>query len=74
MVPFTIWGAIDSTVAQAIAQAVYDFDSELILVGLANTLLISEAEKLVYTQLLKFLLIADTRIMVNWSIIVKMMR
>ena len=40
-------GAIDSTVAQAIAQAVYDFDSELILVGLANTLLISEAEKLV---------------------------
>ncbi|MCH8651517.1 5-oxoprolinase subunit PxpA [Staphylococcus lugdunensis] len=39
-------GAIDSTVAQAIAQAVYDFDSELILVGLANTLLISEAEKI----------------------------
>ena len=31
---------------RAIAQAVYDFDKSLVLVGLSNTLLISEAEAL----------------------------
>lgn len=38
-------GARDKDIAHAIAQAVYDFDPELIYVGLSNTLLISEAEK-----------------------------
>ena len=37
-------GARDKTIAHAIAQAVYDFDPELIFVGLSNTLLISEAQ------------------------------
>ena len=37
-------GAKDKNIAHAIAQAVYDFDSSLILVGLSNSLLISEAE------------------------------
>ncbi|PTE68043.1 LamB/YcsF family protein [Staphylococcus devriesei] len=37
-------GARDKTIARAIAQAVYDFDPELIFVGLSNTLLISEAQ------------------------------
>lgn len=37
-------GAKDKDIAHAIAQAVYDFDSSLILVGLSNSLLISEAE------------------------------
>ncbi|AID42623.1 5-oxoprolinase subunit PxpA [Staphylococcus xylosus] len=37
-------GARDKAVAQAIAQAVYDFDESLIFVGLSNTLLISEAK------------------------------
>ena len=37
-------GARDSKIAHAIAQAVYDFDSELVFVGLSNTLLITEAE------------------------------
>ena len=39
-------GAKDKTIASAIAQAVYDFDKTLVFVGLANTLLISEAEKI----------------------------
>ena len=39
-------GAKDKNIAHAIAQAVYDFDSSLILVGLSNTLLITEAESL----------------------------
>lgn len=38
-------GAKDEAIANAIAKAVYDFDSSLVFVGLANTLLISEAEK-----------------------------
>ena len=37
-------GARNKEIAHAIAQAVFDFDSNLIFVGLANTLLISEAE------------------------------
>ncbi|MCJ1656223.1 5-oxoprolinase subunit PxpA [Staphylococcus sp. NRL 16/872] len=37
-------GAKDKDIAHAIVQAVYDFDSSLILVGLSNSLLISEAE------------------------------
>ncbi|ANZ32487.1 5-oxoprolinase subunit PxpA [Staphylococcus carnosus] len=37
-------GARDKDIAHAIAQAVYDVDPSLILVGLSNTLLISEAE------------------------------
>ncbi|WP_251520338.1 MULTISPECIES: 5-oxoprolinase subunit PxpA [Staphylococcus] len=37
-------GARDAAIAKAIAQAVYDFDSSLIYVGLSNTLLISEAK------------------------------
>ena len=36
-------GARNKEIAHAIAQAVFDFDSNLIFVGLANTLLISEA-------------------------------
>ncbi|WP_145519529.1 5-oxoprolinase subunit PxpA [Staphylococcus warneri] len=39
-------GAEDKSIASAIAQAVYDFDKTLVFVGLANTLLISEAKKL----------------------------
>lgn len=39
-------GAKNKEIAQAIAQAVYDFDKSLVLVGLFNTLLISEAEAL----------------------------
>ncbi|MEW4416484.1 5-oxoprolinase subunit PxpA [Staphylococcus capitis] len=39
-------GAKNKEIAQAIAQAVYDFDKSLVLVGLSNTLLISEAETL----------------------------
>ncbi|MCD8862955.1 5-oxoprolinase subunit PxpA [Staphylococcus arlettae] len=39
-------GARDSEIAQAIAQAVYDVDNTLIFVGLSNTLLISEAQKI----------------------------
>ena len=39
-------GAKNKEIAQAIAQAVYDFDKSLVLVGLSNTLLISEAEAL----------------------------
>ncbi|MEX2947437.1 5-oxoprolinase subunit PxpA [Staphylococcus warneri] len=39
-------GAKDKSIASAIAQAVYDFDKTLIFVGLANTLLISEAKKI----------------------------
>ncbi|MCU5746419.1 5-oxoprolinase subunit PxpA [Staphylococcus sp. SQ8-PEA] len=38
-------GARDENIAKAIAQAVFDFDSSLIFVGLSNTVLISEAEK-----------------------------
>ncbi|MDY5059228.1 5-oxoprolinase subunit PxpA [Staphylococcus simulans] len=37
-------GARDKDIAHAIAQAVYDVDPSLILVGLSNTLLVSEAE------------------------------
>ncbi|MHD0396762.1 5-oxoprolinase subunit PxpA [Staphylococcus simulans] len=37
-------GARDKAIAHAIAQAVYDVDPSLILVGLSNTLLVSEAE------------------------------
>lgn len=37
-------GARNKDIAQAIAQAVYDFDPSLIFVGLSNTLLISEAK------------------------------
>ena len=44
MVPFIKWGLEIKEIAHAIAQAVFDFDSNLIFVGLANTLLISEAE------------------------------
>ena len=40
------YGCKDKNIAHAIAQAVYDFDSSLILVGLSNTLLITEAESL----------------------------
>lgn len=39
-------GAKDKSIASAIAQAVYDFDKTVVFVGLANTLLISEAKKL----------------------------
>lgn len=39
-------GAKDKSIANAIAQAVYDFDKTLVFVGLANTLLISEAKKI----------------------------
>lgn len=39
-------GAKNKEIAQAIAQAVYDFHKSLVLVGLSNTLLISEAEAL----------------------------
>lgn len=39
-------GAKDKSIASAIAQAVYDLDKTLVFVGLANTLLISEAKKL----------------------------
>ncbi|MBF2261589.1 5-oxoprolinase subunit PxpA [Staphylococcus capitis] len=39
-------GAKNKEIAQAIALAVYDFDKSLVLVGLSNTLLISEAEAL----------------------------
>lgn len=39
-------GAKNKEIAQAIAQAVYDFDKSLVLVGLSNTLLISKAETL----------------------------
>lgn len=39
-------GAKNKEIAQAIAQAVYDFDKSLVLIGLSNTLLISEAEAL----------------------------
>lgn len=39
-------GAKDKSIASAIAQAVYDFDKTLVFVGLANTLLISEAKKI----------------------------
>ena len=39
-------GAKNKEIAQAIAQAVYDFDKSVVLVGLSNTLLISEAEAL----------------------------
>ncbi|MDN8704995.1 LamB/YcsF family protein, partial [Staphylococcus aureus] len=39
-------GAKDQNIARAIAQAVYDFDASLVLVGLSNTLLITEAEAL----------------------------
>ena len=42
-------GARNKDIAHAIAQAVYDFDPELIYVGLSNTLLISEAEKVSLT-------------------------
>ena len=35
-------GARNKEIAHAIAQAVFDFDSNLIFVGLANTLLISK--------------------------------
>lgn len=38
-------GARDKDIARTIAQAVYDFDSSLVFVGLANTLLISEAKE-----------------------------
>ena len=44
MVLFYQMGARNKEIAHAIAQAVFDFDSNLIFVGLANTLLISEAE------------------------------
>ncbi|PTJ02496.1 LamB/YcsF family protein [Staphylococcus simulans] len=37
-------GAREKDIAHAIAQAVYDVDPSLILVGLSNTLLVSEAE------------------------------
>lgn len=37
-------GARNKGIANAIAQAVYDFNKELIYVGLSNTLLISEAQ------------------------------
>lgn len=39
-------GARDKDIAHAIAQAVYDFDESLYYVGLSNTLLISEAQKI----------------------------
>lgn len=39
-------GARDKDIAHAIAQAVYDVDPSLILVGLSNTLLVSEAESI----------------------------
>ncbi|MCS5349248.1 5-oxoprolinase subunit PxpA [Staphylococcus aureus] len=37
-------GAKDKVIARVIAQAVYDFDPSLVLVGLANSFLISEAK------------------------------
>ncbi|MEB8124723.1 5-oxoprolinase subunit PxpA [Staphylococcus succinus] len=39
-------GARDKDIAHAIAQGVYDFDESLYYVGLSNTLLISEAQKI----------------------------
>ncbi|MDT3959397.1 5-oxoprolinase subunit PxpA [Staphylococcus kloosii] len=39
-------GARDEEIAHAIAQAVHDFDTSLIFVGLSNTLLISKAKEL----------------------------
>ena len=39
-------GAKNKEIAQAIAQAVYDLNKSVVLVGLSNTLLISEAEAL----------------------------
>lgn len=39
-------GAKDKNIARAITKAVVDFDSELKFVGLANSLLITEAEKM----------------------------
>ncbi|PHK49707.1 5-oxoprolinase subunit PxpA [Staphylococcus edaphicus] len=38
-------GARDKDIAHAIAQAVYDFDPEIIYIGLSNTFLISEAKR-----------------------------
>lgn len=37
-------GAKNKAIAKAIAKAVYDFDSAIVLVGLSNSLLISEAK------------------------------
>ncbi|MDU4715156.1 MAG: 5-oxoprolinase subunit PxpA [Anaerococcus sp.] len=37
-------GAKNKAIAKAIAKAVYDFDSTIVLVGLSNSLLISEAQ------------------------------
>ena len=37
-------GAKNKAIAKAIAKAVYDFDSTIVLVGLSNSLLISEAK------------------------------
>ncbi|EHJ06693.1 5-oxoprolinase subunit PxpA [Staphylococcus simiae] len=39
-------GAKNKDIARKIAQAVYDFDSSLVFVGLANSYLISEAQKI----------------------------
>lgn len=38
-------GARDHSIAQAIAQAIYDVDKDLYLVGLSNSILIEEAQK-----------------------------
>ncbi|SCS25619.1 5-oxoprolinase subunit PxpA [Staphylococcus caeli] len=38
-------GARDKDIAKAIAQAVYDFDPEIIYIGLSNTFLITEAQR-----------------------------
>lgn len=38
-------GARDKEIAKAIAQAVYDFDPEIIYIGLSNTFLITEAQR-----------------------------
>ena len=46
MVLYITWALKIKEIAQAIAQAVYDFDKSVVLVGLSNTLLISEAEAL----------------------------
>ena len=45
MVLYITW-ALKIKKLLAIAQAVYDFDKSVVLVGLSNTLLISEAEAL----------------------------
>ena len=57
---------LEIKVAHAIAQAVFDFDSNLIFVGLANTLLISEAELVGLKVASKYLLTVVMKMTDNW--------